>query len=48
MISILLNPWNDVIPTEYQRNVFLKIYTCKAMGSIKYSARGANIETDAT
>ena len=47
MIYILLNPLHDIIPTEYQKN-FFPIYTCKAMGSSKYTVRTVNIETDAT
>ena len=47
MISIFLNPWHDAIPAEYQRTKTNDIYTFWAMGSIKYSARNSNIETDA-
>ena len=48
MIYIFLNTWHVVIPTEYQKNIFLNIYTCEAKGPIKYTARSASIETDTT
>ena len=38
--------------TSFQRNIkiekIVNRYKCEAMGSIKYTARSANIETDTT